>query len=240
MNQSFFKAILFVILGATSFGILSTFVELAHKDGHETAAINFAQVVMGFLILVLLNLLSRHKTGSNRQFTAREKIQVILHGICVGLIGTFYILSIRYGSAATSIVLLSQSVWMGVLAESIHSRRFPPARKIIAVIIILGGTLLATNILLSGTTLNITGLIFGLLAAVANTISIYLSSHVVINKSPVHRTLFLNTGCLIAVLLIWGNTLLHHFDLQIFWPWGIVLALTGMVLPPLLYIRECL
>ncbi len=237
MKPTFFKAILFVILGATSFGVLSSFVKLARNDGYDTAAINLAQVIMGFLILVVLNLFSRCKNKSNLPFTAREKVQVMLHGICVGLIGTFYILAIRYSSVATSIVLLSQSVWMDVLLESIRSRGFPPARKIIAVIIILGGTLLATNILLSGTALNMAGLVFGLLAAVASTTSIYLSSHLVVNKSPLRRTLYLVTGCLIAVLLVWGKALLHPFDLSILWRWGIVLALTGMVLPPLLYIR---
>lgn len=226
-----------MILGAISFGVLGTFVKLAGNDGYGTATINFAQVLMGVLILVLLNLFARHTTDNSRIFTTREKWLVMLHGVCVGLIGTFYMLSIRYTSAAISIVLLNQSVWMGVLLDSIRSRRFPSARKTISVVIVLAGTLLATNILRAGAAFSMAGLLFGLLAAIANTTSIYLSSHVVVHKSPLRRTLYLSIGCLIAVMLVWGRTLLHQFEPQIMWRWSIPLALTGMVLPPLLYIR---
>ncbi|KIO78725.1 hypothetical protein TH53_02100 [Pedobacter lusitanus] len=230
-------AILFVIIGAFSFGLLGTFVKLARQDGYDTANITFSQVATGFILILLLNLLARKKKAEDWKFTTGEKVKVALHGVCVGLINIFYFLSIWYGSAGTSIVLLTQSVWMGILLESILTRKFPSPRKIIAAVVILGGTVLATNLLLAGSSIGLAAIGFGLLAAVASTCSIYLSSRVVVNKSPLRRTLFLNMGCLLAVLIIWGPSLLQSFDAAVLWKWGLALALLGMVLPPLMYVK---
>ncbi|HVI49246.1 MAG TPA: DMT family transporter [Chitinophaga sp.] len=235
MNKG--KAVAFVAGGAVSFGILSTFVRLAQHDGYDIPSITFSQVLTGTVLVALLNLLPQQQWEGSRSFTLAEKGKVMLHGCCVGMISTFYFLSIRYGAASTSIVLLAQSVWMGILLECILTRSFPSALKAGAVVVILAGTILATGILHKGASISAAGVGFGLLAAVANTISVYCSGRIVVNKSPLRRTLWLSLGCLAAVSLVWGGTLWQHFDVEILWQWGWILAVAGMVLPPLLYVR---
>ena len=237
MNRRITTAVLQVVTGAISFGILGTFVKLAQRDGYDLPAVTFAQVAMGVLLLLIINLFIKKRNHPARAFTKGEKVKVILHGMCVGLISTFYFLSIRYGSAATSIVLLAQSVWMGIVLECILTRSFPSVQKIIMIAVILAGTLLATNVLITGSNISVAGIISGLLAAIANTASIYFSGFLVVNKSPERRTLYLGIGCLLMVSLIYGYSFIQHFDARILWKWGIVLGLTAMVIPPLLYIR---
>ncbi|WP_118972883.1 EamA family transporter [Taibaiella koreensis] len=238
MKKEFLTGILLVVAGAICFGSLSTVVSLARKEGYDVPSITFAQVLLGFLVLVLLNLLPRPAKGPSNTFSGKDILKVMLHGVCVGLISTFYILSVRYGSAAVSIVLLAQSVWMSIVLEAVPARTFPSLKKIVAAVVILAGTLLATNVLFrSSVSIAPAGMVYGLLAAVANTASIYCSGRIVTGKAPLRRTLYLGMGCLLVVSLVWGPALLRHFDSSILWSWGWALALVGMVLPTLLYIK---
>ncbi|WP_160712984.1 hypothetical protein [Chitinophaga solisilvae] len=88
MKKGFITAIGCVMAGAVSFGILGTFVKLARGDGYDVPAITFAQVFTGLVFLLLLNALPPGRREATRYFTGREKLLVILHGGCVGLIST--------------------------------------------------------------------------------------------------------------------------------------------------------
>ncbi len=52
-----------------------------------------------------------------------------------------------YVPVPVGIVLLMQSVWMGIIAESLVEKTFPGGKKLLAALVVIGGTVLATNLL---------------------------------------------------------------------------------------------
>ena len=72
----------------------------------------------------------------------------------------FYYLSVQYINVSIAIVLLMQSVWFSVVVESFINKKLPTGRKVLATIIVLVGTVLATNLINMDVKLDIRG-VFG-------------------------------------------------------------------------------
>ncbi len=226
-----------VAIGASSYGILATFVKLANNEGFTTAEVTFAQAVLGFIILAVINLATKNRRLPQARANTKDKLKLMLAGTSIGLTSIFYYLSVRYISVSICIVLLMQAVWMGVLLESILENKRPSLQKVVAVLIVLAGTLLATDLLGSQVFIHWTGIGFGLLAAVAYSVSIYSSQHIATERSPLQRSLFLLCGATIIVMLVWGPALLQQFNPAVLWKWGIILSVFGTVLPPLMFTK---
>ncbi|RPD41987.1 EamA family transporter [Chitinophaga barathri] len=237
MKGNTLKGILLVGIGAASYGILATFVKMANNEGFTTAEVTFAQAFLGFAILAVMNLATKSRRLPQARANTKDKLKLMLAGTSMGLTSVFYYLSVRYVSVSICIVLLMQAVWMGVLLESILEKKRPSAQKVIAVVIVLAGTLLATDLLRSQVVLDWRGIGFGLLAAVAYSVSIYASQHIATERSPLQRSLFLLCGAVIIVTLIWGPSLLQQFNPVVLWRWGIILSVFGTVLPPLMFTK---
>jgi threonine/homoserine efflux transporter RhtA len=75
----------------------------------------------------------------------------------------FYYLAVKYIPVSIGIVLLMQTVWMGVLLEMILKN--PQNKKVISVFIVLIGTVLATNLINNEVQLDWHGIMWGMLAA---------------------------------------------------------------------------
>jgi drug/metabolite transporter (DMT)-like permease len=73
--------------------------------------------------------------------------KLIVAGTSLGLTSIFYYLAVQYITVSVGIVLLMQTVWMGVILEMILHKKVPGLRKIVSVFIILAGTVLATSLL---------------------------------------------------------------------------------------------
>lgn len=65
----------------------------------------------------------------------------------MGLTSIFYYKSVQYIPLSVGIVLLIQTVWMGVILEMLLHKKAPGSGKIVSVFIIMGGTILASNFL---------------------------------------------------------------------------------------------
>src|SRR5690625_6649537 len=103
----------------------------------------------------------------------------------MGATTVIYYLSVQYISVSIAIVLLMQSVWIGVLIDALINKIKPDLLKIVAVFVVLGGTILATNLLKSEIVLDWRGVILGLMAAISYSITIFGSSPVGFDL-PIH------------------------------------------------------
>ncbi|UYW01590.1 DMT family transporter [Flavobacterium agricola] len=248
MNQ-LTKGIIYVALGASSFGMLASFVKLAYKSGYTTAEVTLSQFALGIIFVALLVNFTK-KTAATIA-TAKDKKNLMLAGTTMGLTSILYYLCVKYINASVAVVLLMQSVWIGVVVEMVQTKRFPSFQKIIAVIIILIGTALATNILAENVSFNALGLLFGVLAACSFSTTIYSSNSIATHLHPFKRSLFMLLGGGIMVLIFAfitqvGPTYLNFnilgssdiatvkpIDFNIFITYGIILSLFGTVLPPI-------
>ena len=225
-------------LGASSYGMLATFVKMAYTEGFTTAEVTLSQFSVGVLGLLFLNLLRKNTVNSNPQPLGKKSVlKLMTAGISMGLTSIFYYMSVQYLPVSVGIVLLMQTVWMGVILEMILHRKAPGGRKVISVFIILIGTLLATNIFKESILINWVGIGWGLLAALSYTASVYASNSVELQLPPLKRSLFLILGGLITIACIFHASIGKDFSYEIFLRWGLFLALFGTILPPLLFTK---
>lgn len=229
------KGVFLVGLGATSYGMLATFVKLAYKENFTTAEVTTAQFVLGILGVLLINSFQRiqHKNTAIKA-TTKNIFQLMLAGTSLGMTSVFYYLCVRYIDVSIAIVLLMQTVWMGVLLEMILDKKLPSTQKIIAVIIVLIGTALATNLLKNEIELDWRGIFWGMLAAASFTTTMFTANRVAVEISSAQRSLYMLLG---GALIVFGFALATQntpFNFDIFLKWGIVLALFGTIIPPML------
>jgi len=235
------KGVALVGLGATSYGMLATFVKLAYADTsssglHYTPAeVITAQFVIGILVVLSITLIQKKSKGNiTPQPSVIDIKKLMIVGTSTGLTSIFYYLAVKYIPVSIGIVLLMQTVWMGVLLEMILERKFPSTIKIISVFIVLFGTALATNLLNSKLNLDWRGVVLGLLAAASFTTTMYAANKVALIMSSAQRSLYMLLGGSVVVLIFAIFTQTTPFNYDVFYKWGILIALFGTVIPPIL------
>lgn len=254
IKNNVLKGVFLVGLGATSYGMLATFVKMAYGEGYTTAEVTCSQFLFGIIGILLINAFQR-KRNSNTAVKATKKniTQLMTAGTSTGLTSIFYYLAVKFDiPVSIAIVLLMQTVWIGVLLEMFLEKKLPSTIKIIAVVIVLIGTILATNLINSSVELNPLGLFFGMLAAVSFTTTMFTANRVATEISSAQRSLYMLLGGGIMVLLFALITQIipnqseslndalgvfstaKDFDFNIFLKWGIVLSLFGTIIPPML------
>lgn len=229
------KGVILVGLGASSYGMLATFVKLAYKEGYTTDEVTFAQLSLGVLGMLLITLFNAKVRKVTIPPTKKRDIpKLLLVGTSLGFTSLFYYLAVRYIDVSIGIVLLMQSVWMSVFLESILSKNFPSTRKITAVIIVLFGTLLATNLIGKEVDLDWRGFFWGLLAAASFTTTMYASNRVATYLPAYKKSLLMLLGGFTVIICFAIYSYDGSFDVSIFWKWGLLLSLFGTIIPPLL------
>jgi drug/metabolite transporter (DMT)-like permease len=238
MKNNILKGSIFIALGASSYGMLATWVKMAYHEGFSTAEVTLSQFSLGFAGLFILTLFRKPKPMAEVKTSGIKSIvKLIAAGTSMGLTSVFYYLSVQYVSVSVGIVLLMQTVWMGVIMEMVLHRKAPGLLKIVSVFIILAGTVLATSLLKQSVRINWTGFGWGIMAALSYTATMYSSNNIELHFPPLKRSLYMILGGLIVISLIFHSALNHEFKSQIFLRWGIVLSLFGTILPPLLFTR---
>lgn len=237
MEKNVLKGALLVGLGASSYGALATVVKMAYNHGFTTAEVTTSQFSIGLAGILLLNLLTKKSPEQKISSKADGKsiLKLMLGGTSLGLTSVFYYFAVKFIPVSVAIVLLMQSVWMGLLLEAILDKKIPGPRKFVATGIVLAGTALATNIFSEVHALDWRGVAWGFAAGLSYTISLYSSNSIAVNLPPMKRSLWLLAGGLTVIVLIFCTNSYQNFNFGIFLPWGLFLAFFGTILPPLLF-----
>lgn len=229
--MKFLKSSLFVFLGACCYGILSTLVKLAYNDGFVFKDVVMSQFLFGWLsILVIMLIFSRTK------ITLKQFISLTLIGITTCLTTIFYYLALESIQASFAVVLLFQFTWIGVLIESIVERKLPSKLKVISVITLFIGTMLASGIINSGNVdWSLKGIIFGLLAALSYSLFVFFSGRVETQIPSINRSFCITTGALLVAFTLCPDYFANGCLSEGIWKYGIVLGIFGAVLPVLFF-----
>lgn len=235
IKNSVLKGVFLVGLGATSYGMLATFVKIAYGEGYTTPEVTIAQFAYGIMGMLLINMFQKAKKGKTVLKASQKNItQLMLAGTSLGFTSIFYYLAVKYIPVSIAIVLLMQTVWMGVLFEMILEKKVPSTQKIVSVFIVLTGTILATNVIENSIVLDWRGIVLGLLAAASFTTTMFTANRVATHISSAQRSLFMLLGGAVIVTIFAISTQTTPFNFEIFTKWGIILALFGTIIPPLL------
>ncbi|MCZ8197257.1 MAG: DMT family transporter [Flavobacterium sp.] len=234
-KNSLLKGVFLVGLGATSYGMLATFVKLAYDEGFTTAEVTSSQFILGILGVFIINVFQKYRTDQVVEKASSKNIfHLMLAGTSLGMTSVFYYLCVKYIDVSIAIVLLMQTVWMGVLLEWFIEKRKPSNQKIISVLIVLVGTILATNLINNQITIDWRGILWGMLAAASFTTTMFTANKVALGISSAQRSLYMLLGGAIIVFGFGIFTQTTPYDYSIFLKWGIFLALFGTIIPPLL------
>lgn len=235
-TNSKLKGVSLIALGATSYGMLATFVKMAYAEGFTTPEVTIAQFTYGILGMILIIALQRTQNKSQVTKTSPKTIaQLMVAGTSLGMTSVFYYLTVKYIPVSIAIVLLMQTVWMGVVFEMVLEKKIPSVKKIISVVVVLIGTALATNLIESQIVFDWRGIVLGLLSAASFTTTMFTANRVGIGVSSAQRSLFMLLG---GAVIVVGFALANStgtFNFEIFAKWGIVLALFGTIIPPILF-----
>ncbi|MCM3626096.1 DMT family transporter [Paenibacillus glycanilyticus] len=233
------KCIILVLAGACSFGLLGTFVKKAYESGYKVGDVVGSQNLFGVMILWMLVFLTvkSSKQAQTLVVTKRQIVSLMAVGTTTGLTGMFYYAALQYISVSLAIILLFQFTWMGILLEAVAARRRPDKEKVISLVILFGGIIVASGYLDDGSqTVSLKGIILGLLSAVTYTLFIWFSGRTAKQVVPITRRAIMLSGSFILAMFVFPPYFLINGSLQeALLPWALLLALFGVVIPPLLY-----
>lgn len=230
------NGVFLICIGATSYGMLATFVKIAYDEGFTTPEVTVSQFVYGIIGMLIINAFQKAKKGKEvLKPSVKNIFYLMLAGTSLGFTSVFYYLTIIYIPVSIAIVLLMQTVWMGVVFEMFSEKKRPSIQKIIAVVTVLAGTVLATNLIGNDIQLSWIGVFWGLLSAASFTTTMITANRVALGISSTQRSLHMLIGGAIIAFLYAFLTQTTPFNFDVFLKWGILLALFGTVIPPLLF-----
>ncbi|UQZ37489.1 EamA family transporter [Paenibacillus sp. PK3_47] len=246
------KYLLSVLVGAMSYGILSTIVVLAYGEGYQLGEVVGTQLLTGCILAWLLALYTRVKETRKQRsqgitkaaakkalprMTWKQRLLLMMAGAPTVVTGLLYYQSLRYIPASLAIILLFQFTWISVLIQAVSKRQRPDKITVLTLLLLFGGTLLAAGVLGEGAAgFNMLGIALGLLSAVSYSMFIIFSGKAVPAVHPAYRSAWMVTGgfVLLCILfppyflfngLLWGQLLLF----------GFLLGLFGAFIPPVLF-----
>lgn len=223
---------LFVIIGASSYGILSTIIKLAIRDGYTAAQAVTSQYYIGFILAIVIYLISRRKLP-----TFGGGYTLLLAGLFTALTGTVYGKAVSYMPASLAVVMLFQFTWIGMLFDCIAHRRLPKRIEVISLLFLFGGTIFAAGVIdadLSGIPWQ--GWAWGMAAAVSFSAFLMSNQRQVEGMDMITRLLFMSFFASIAITffqepqILWNGTLANGL-----WVYGLILGVFGIILPILLF-----
>lgn len=236
MSRQQLIGIALVVTGASCYGMLGTIVELAYQSGYSIYEVTVSQYIVGMGVLASVFFFRKKKSSAHRASPSKKQnAKLMLAGIPIGLTGICYYYSIKYVPVSISVVLIMQTVWMGIVAEAVLSRKIPSVQRIIAVLVTWMGTILATNAIDQLGQLNVTGVLWGLAGAGCYTLFMAVADRLAPERKSIERSFYMIAGATLVILVLAFPYILVNFNTSIFWKWGILLALFGPVVPPVLF-----
>lgn len=230
MHKGFYACIVFA--AGACYGVLSTFVKTAYADHLTLTDVSGLQCLFGTLFLCAA-LIFTHK----RKPSPFQVLSLAAVGIPMALTTIFYYHSLETLSASLAVVFLFQSIWMGTAAECLLFRRKPTKRQILSVLLCLSGTILAAGLFDKGESFTFSsGMIWGLLAALSYTTVLTCSSLLGEGLSPAVKGILMAGGDMIFTFIVLPPVfLLDTSSWPVLIPYGLLLGLFGVALPPFLF-----
>ena len=234
MNKNLIYPLL-IVIGSSSYGILSTIIKVAMNHGFETKEAVTSQYFIGFLLAFLLFILTQRALP---KLSGKGFLIIMLSGLLTGNTGIVYGQAVHYLPASLAVVMLFQFTWIGLFLDCIIRRRRPSRSELISLVFLVIGTILAAGILdvdLSG--LDWRGWAFGLASALSFACFMQFNSKPVEGISIIGRMMIMSFFAMLIVLVFQSpeivlNGKLFETDLLYF---GLALGFFGIVLPILLF-----
>ncbi|NDI35356.1 DMT family transporter [Chengkuizengella sediminis] len=227
-------AIILVLVGASSYGILSSIIKLAYESGLNELQITTGQLFFGMMILWII--IGFRKSSWQNPMKAPWLRLTLLGFIGISLTSIFINASLRDLNASLSIVLLFQFIWISIIIESVLHKRLPTIYQVLAVVVVMFGTILAVGLSFEDLQqMSTRGFIYGFLSAITYSLFITFTGRVATNIDSVLKSAIMITASLppsiIVMMILFPSQTYIQGELNTFLFWGLFAAILGVVIP---------
>lgn len=226
MSKALLNSVLVFIAGS-SYGFIVPVIKIAAENGIFPASFLPLQYLFALVICLIAVLVTKAVRPAPKCL-----LKMMVLGFFTGATSICYYSSVTLLPSAAALTLLFQYVWVSVLIDCIHKRKLPSASSVIAVIVVLIGTLFATGLLDGNVSaLDPLGVVYGAASAVFYALFLYFSGIIGAEYPLVVRSTMLALGGLIITSL--ANPAVYTtalFDPRI-WPYAAGLAFLGILFP---------
>jgi drug/metabolite transporter (DMT)-like permease len=227
-------AIVFVLLGGASYGLISPIVKMAYDDGFTPADVTSSQYFMATVVLLAIAVF---RLSHLRRLKRKSVLLLVSLGIISTGTSVFYYLSLSYLPASLAIVLLFQFTWVVMLIDYIVTRAKPTPAKWAALVMVVLGTLFAVDIFhAEWTDLSPVGLLLGFLSSLTYSAFLYLFGYVKTDVSPWVNSAIVSVAATISVFFIFPPKFLWNGTMgDGLWLWALLIGGLGQVIPPVFF-----
>lgn len=232
MNR--WMAVLFVLIGGASYGLISPIVKMAYEAGFTPSDVTSSQYVMATVVLWLFALT---RLSHFRRLTLRSLGLLIGLGLLSTGTSVFYYVSLSDLPASLGIVLLFQFAWVVMLIDYLVTRTKPTPAKWTALALVLIGTVCAVDLFAADwSEVSATGLILGFLSSITYSLFLYFYSYVKTDVSPWVNASVIGTASTVAVFFVFPPTFLWNGTLgEGLWIWALIIGALGQVIPQVFF-----
>ncbi|WP_246079680.1 EamA family transporter [Paenibacillus piri] len=234
MGNARWLAVLLVLIGASSYGLLSPVIKTAYNAGWSGMQITSSQMSMGALVLWVL-VIGQRKAWSN-PFKG-PWIQLSLIGILgLAMCTVLYNMALSELDATVAIVLLFQFTWMTIAMEAIITRTWPRRNQWLAVAIIMLGTLLSVEVFQADwSRFTVKGLWLGLGSAAAYSFFLYMTGRILTPMHPLMKSAVMLTSALPLLYLTYPPVAFVQPGAGSLILWGLLIGTLGQVIPSITF-----
>ncbi len=204
---------------------------IAYSLGFNPASSMLIQNLFAAIILALISIIFVRK-----KIALQQALGLMGIGVFAYIMSATYFFALKYVSATVTIILMFQYVWMGIAIQAIVERQRPRLITLASGAIVIFGTVLTTGVFEEEISLNIIGVVLGLVSALAYAIFLFLSGRVATDVPTINRTAIVALARLIlaiALVPIFTDSLSMP-PAPILFGFGLLIALGGIIVPLLL------
>lgn len=220
---------LFVFIGASSYGFLPPFAKLAFADGFSIGQVNGSQNLFAALLMWILATIM----GGREKVSVKQFAQLLLVGATIGVTGYLYYRSLAYLSVSLSTVVQFQFIWIGILIEAVLNRQRPSNAKLLAIVLLLIGTVFAAGVLDTDVSqYSLFGILLAFLSAITYAMYFFFSGKIATELKIWKRSAIIVTGSGLFISIMYPPVYLVDgtlLDGLLFW--ALILAVFGSALP---------
>lgn len=226
MNKTLLNSILVFIAGS-SYGFIVPVIKTASASNIFPATFLPLQYLVALIVCLIAVFARRVEWGSPRKF-----LPMAVLGLFTGATSICYYTAVTLLPSSVALTLLFQYVWVNVLIECIHKRKLPRRSSVVAIVIVLVGTVFAAG-LLDGSVgeLDPVGVCFGIASALFYALFLYTSGIIGLGQSALLKTAMLALGGLAVTSLVSPGAYVTALPDPATWGYAVALAFMGILFP---------
>ena len=229
-------AALQVFAGGACYGAMATTYKLAYAHGFTSSQVVASQAWFGCLFFVLAFAFRRARGARWENVGIKKSLQLMMLGALTCLTSILYCYAMSVLPAPVALTLLFQFTWMGLVWQTVMTRRAPKLIEIASAAVIVLGTVFASGVYKTGLAgYDPVALLCALGAAVSCSLFVTLSGKVEAACSNEQRGMIVCAGSVLMSLTVCPDYLVSGVLAQGILPYAVIAGFFGLLCPVLLF-----